>query len=366
MTGMPRARVVSAALALCGVLATIAGNASRVAAQAPAATEPATEAVTVESSSGPIPGSLVRPVQPRGPIPVILLIKDPSAGAPASVTAAGESALAHALAGLGIATVSYDAKGRPDEAAVAWISRLRNDPRFSTITVLGNERGAIVGVFAARAARADGFVSMAGESGGRMDLTLEISKLTVPVLLLKDELGSADALRRFVGGLRGPGTPMPRRPQGQRRSLRSVALGDVAGARVSIEYGGPSKRGRVIWGALVPYGRWWMPGADEATTFTTSGDVMLGALRVPAGDYTLYTEPTAEGLTLIVNRDTWQFHTEYQPANDLGRVVAETRTLAEPVETMTFAFEPQADGGSALILRWDDREFMVPLTRAHD
>src|SRR5881296_2109531 len=74
----------------------------------------------------------------------------------------------------------------------------------------------------------------------------------------------------------------------------------VDGANVTITYGRPSMRGRAIFGALVPYGRVWCPGADEATTLDSTRPLRLGGeLDVPAGPHTIWMRPTAEAWTLI-------------------------------------------------------------------
>ena len=69
-------------------------------------------------------------------------------------------------------------------------------------------------------------------------------------------------------------------------SPRVTSEGIVDSVKISIEYGAPAKRGRMIWGGLRPWDEWWMPGADLATTITTSAPLMVADLRVPAGDHT--------------------------------------------------------------------------------
>ncbi|MBC7790345.1 MAG: DUF2911 domain-containing protein, partial [Anaerolineae bacterium] len=96
------------------------------------------------------------------------------------------------------------------------------------------------------------------------------------------------------------------------------------GATIVVDYGRPVKRGREIWGSLVKYDVVWRTGANEATHFTTSREIVLdpaGArLVVPAGAYTLFSIPRAEGGTLIVNSQTGQGGQGYDASRDLGRV----------------------------------------------
>ena len=135
----------------------------------------------------------------------------------------------------------------------------------------------------------------------------------------------------------------------------------VGGSKITIEYGRPSKRDRAIWGGLVPWGRWWMPGADETTTLRTTDSVLIGDLAVPAGEHTIYMWPDREASRLIINNRTGTFHTFYDPRSDLGRVDFPWRPLAAPVEQMTFTIDPREAGGGTLKLMWDDREYFVAL-----
>src|SRR6185503_2921907 len=104
-----------------------------------------------------------------------------------------------------------------------------------------------------------------------------------------------------------------------RRSLRSTAIATVNGVRIAIEYGRPSKRGRDIWGALVPWNREWMPGADEATTLTTNVPMRIGDINLAPGDYTFYLEPRADRVQLLVSKDVGQFHTVFDSQAVIGR-----------------------------------------------
>jgi hypothetical protein len=135
------------------------------------------------------------------------------------------------------------------------------------------------------------------------------------------------------------------------------------GTRITFEYGRPSKRGREIWGALVPWNRWWMPGADEATILTTERTLVLGgSLSVPPGRHSLYMLPSPETSKLIVNNQVGQFHTTYTQRLDLGRVDYALTRVDEPVEQLTYRITPQPAGGGKLELLWDDRDYWVAVT----
>jgi hypothetical protein len=105
-----------------------------------------------------------------------------------------------------------------------------------------------------------------------------------------------------------------------------------------------------------------MPGADETTTITTSAPLAFGAVAVPAGDHTIYTAPGESEFSLIINRQIFQWHTDYRAADDVGRVPMTVARLDAPVERLTFAIEPRPGGGGVLKLSWDDREFAAPFT----
>jgi hypothetical protein len=138
----------------------------------------------------------------------------------------------------------------------------------------------------------------------------------------------------------------------------------VAGARILVDYGTPMRRGREIFGQVVPWGQVWRTGANRATHFTTDRTLVLGddpcsTLLVPPGEYTLYTIPEQDGGWLIVNRQTGQGGTTYDAARDLGRVRMTRTTLAEPVEAFTIDVEPAGNGGTLRIV-WDRNAFTVP------
>ncbi|HEV2148878.1 MAG TPA: DUF2911 domain-containing protein [Longimicrobiaceae bacterium] len=141
----------------------------------------------------------------------------------------------------------------------------------------------------------------------------------------------------------------------------------VGGARIALDYGVPVRRGRDIWGTVVPWGTVWRTGANRATHFSTDRELVLGdpagrTVVVPAGDYTLFSIPEADGGVLIVNRQTGQAGTAHDPARDLGRVPMRRRELAEPVERLTIRAEPDGARGGVLRIAWDRSEFVVPFT----
>ena len=133
------------------------------------------------------------------------------------------------------------------------------------------------------------------------------------------------------------------------------------GKKVTIDYGAPSVRGRKIMGDLVPYGKVWRTGANEATGLVTDTDLMVGGTRVPAGKYTIYTLPGENNWQLIINKQTGQWGTEYNQAQDLARIPMNVEPLNSPVEQMTFSFEKTGPDSANLVLEWEKTKLIVPL-----
>ncbi|HEU4885979.1 MAG TPA: DUF2911 domain-containing protein [Longimicrobium sp.] len=139
----------------------------------------------------------------------------------------------------------------------------------------------------------------------------------------------------------------------------------VAGAHILVDYGQPQRRGRDIFPGVVRWGQLWRTGANRATHFSTNrllvlGDPATGTIDVPAGEYTLFSVPEADGGWLIVNRQTGQNGTAYDSAQDLGRVRMRRTTVAVPVEVFTIRAEPVCGDAGLLRLSWDTSEFTVP------
>ena len=143
-------------------------------------------------------------------------------------------------------------------------------------------------------------------------------------------------------------------------SPRDTARATVAGTTLLVDYSRPMKRGRVVFGNVVPWDSVWRTGANAATTFVTSKDIVLGGASVPAGTYTLFTLPTqGAGWKLIISRHTKEWGTDYDPKGDLARVDLKVVTLPAPVEQLTFAIDTQGSGGT-LRFSWDETEARVP------
>lgn len=431
--------------------------------------------------------------------PVVLIIAgsgptDRNGNSGTQVTGNTYAMLADALAVRGIASVRYDKRGiaasrvagqreadmRFDigvEDASLWIEKLRNDPRFKSVIVAGHSEGSLVGMLAARHARADGFVSIAGvasrasdvlrvqmkpqlaalpalaeanesiikslEAGQTVDPlpplvagipglvslwrpsvqpyliswfrfvpSAEFAMFKRPALILQgttdiqvsvdeakalaaakpdatltiidgmnhllksapaDRMGNIatytqpelplvkdvpDAIAAYVNGL-----TLPPHAHAERKSPRTVTSAIIDGVRIAVEYGQLGVRDRAIWGGIVPWNKQWMPGADEATTLTTSAPIILGqpggGLTIPAGDHTLFALPSEDNFLLQVSTEIYHFHTDYHASMDLGRVKMSMTKIVQPAELLRFEIVKTATGG-VLKFAWADREYAVP------
>lgn len=142
-------------------------------------------------------------------------------------------------------------------------------------------------------------------------------------------------------------------------SPRDTTRATVAGADILVDYGRPYKRGREIFGGLVPYGEVWRTGANQATHLVTSKGLMFGNAMVPAGTYTIYTIPAKDGWKLIINKQTGQWGTSYDQGQDLGRFDMTVSALPETVEQFTIKIQPRR-GGGVIRMEWDRTAAEIP------
>jgi hypothetical protein len=138
---------------------------------------------------------------------------------------------------------------------------------------------------------------------------------------------------------------------------------DLGGGKsIKTDYSSPRMKGRKIYGELVPYGKVWRTGANEATTFVTSSDVVVGGKTVPAGSYTLFTIPNADKWTLIINKKTGEWGIPYKYESDeLARVDMKVSKLPSPVENFTISYE-KSGNGCTMNLDWETTRASVDIT----
>lgn len=136
------------------------------------------------------------------------------------------------------------------------------------------------------------------------------------------------------------------------------------GVNLVVDYSRPNKKGRVIFGELVPYGKVWRTGANEATTITIDKPIIVGGAALEAGTYTLWTIPQLDTWTVIFNAKMYPWGVNYDgepqrdPTADVAKVEVPVEPLTSPVEQFTITVEGTP---AALTLKWDQTQVSVPL-----
>jgi Protein of unknown function (DUF2911) len=178
---------------------------------------------------------------------------------------------------------------------------------------------------------------MLSYSGARTTYKMDVSRLTTPpdVRAVAERFEAAEA----KSGVR-------------QLSVRDSVRASIGQATLTVDYGRPLVRGRVLLGNILPYDRVWRTGANAATGFTTSAPITVAGMRVPAGAYTLWTVPRVDGADLIVNRQTGQWGTEYDGSRDLGMAPMKPETLATPVEEFTISIASTSEHRGVLTMAW--------------
>lgn len=138
---------------------------------------------------------------------------------------------------------------------------------------------------------------------------------------------------------------------------------------VDVFYNRPSKKGRPIFGGLVPYGEVWRTGANEATTFATNQDIMVMDKKLPKGEYTLWTIPREESWQVIFNGKDYGWGVNF---NGVASREAEFDVLnvtvpSEKVANVTEQFTITIEEGNPIIMKlaWDKTEVNVPIEPAN-
>ena len=162
---------------------------------------------------------------------------------------------------------------------------------------------------------------------------------------------------------------LPLMAQQKRVSPHETVSAVIDGNRITVVYGRPytkdpkSGEARKIWGGLVPYGKVWRTGADEATTLTTQKPIVFGDTTIPAGAYTLYTLPQEDGSAkLIVNKQLGQWGTQYDEKQDLARIDLKKDALEKPLDQLAIAVAKNPSGGGVLKIMWEDTQYSASFT----
>ena len=172
-----------------------------------------------------------------------------------------------------------------------------------------------------------------------------------------------------------------------RPSQKASVMQRIGATDVTITYSRPGVKGRKIWGdplpeqtasvkgeatldnqnvrpkdaVIVPYGHIWRTGADDATMFVISDEVLINGQKLPAGTYSLHTIPAKDEWTIVFNGTANQWGSfNYDPAKDTLRVKAKPTWVNESQEWLAFTFDPVAEDSAQVNIRWE--KISVPFT----
>jgi hypothetical protein len=147
-----------------------------------------------------------------------------------------------------------------------------------------------------------------------------------------------------------------------------TATGKIGSVTLVIKYCAPSVRGRQIFGEggkvmQDPTAPIWRAGANDATAFHTDGEVNIGGLAVPKGDYTLYVNvKDPDAWELVINKQTGQWGTNYDQAQDLGRVKMDMKTPPAPIEVLKYTITSTGGNKGIIQLAWEKHIAAVGIT----
>ncbi|MDX1671091.1 MAG: DUF2911 domain-containing protein [Balneolaceae bacterium] len=155
-----------------------------------------------------------------------------------------------------------------------------------------------------------------------------------------------------------PEEPDPRR----RKSPIAIASVKHENTYVKVVYGQPYKRGREIFGDLIPYDEVWRTGANEATELTTTGPIRFAGKRVEPGTYTLFTIPREDQFTVILNKELGQWGAfEYDQSHDLLRTEVPTYRTDDVTEVFTIRFSDIVNDSTSIVMNWNQTRIEIPV-----
>ena len=129
---------------------------------------------------------------------------------------------------------------------------------------------------------------------------------------------------------------------------------------VKVVYARPQKKGRTVFGGLVPYSKIWRTGANEATEITFYKNTTFGDKKINAGTYVLHTIPGKKTWTIILNKNlnVWGNY-QYVEADDVIRFKVKSSSSDDSLEAFTITFDNSEN--KAMVLGWDTTRVVIPL-----
>ncbi len=189
-------------------------------------------------------------------------------------------------------------------------------------------------------------------------------------VLLAALVGTASVSAQTAPAPATPAAPATAPAPRARTSPHDTISARIDGNRVTLVYGRPYSKDpktgeiRKVWGALVPAGKPWRTGSDEATLLITQQPLDLGGTALPAGAYTLYTLLAEDGSAqLLINKKLGQWGADpYDATQEFARIPLTKESLDTQIDQFTMAFERNPAGGGFLRLKWENTQFSVPFT----
>lgn len=142
----------------------------------------------------------------------------------------------------------------------------------------------------------------------------------------------------------------------EKASPAATATGKVEDATITINYSSPAVKGRPIWGELVPYGKVWRAGANQATTFETDKDIEVEDKKLPAGKYSLFATPGENEWQIHFNSQTGQWGTQRDAAKDVLTVTVKPKKSSSMNERLLYEINPKG-----FSLKWENLEVPVKI-----
>jgi DUF2911 family protein len=220
---------------------------------------------------------------------------------------------------------------------------------YATVTAAGRGKVEIAHDWLSGTGEAvmDSSNDMLSYSGGRTTYRVEVKRLaTAPDI--KAIAAGFEAKETATGSVRS-------------LSVRDTVRMQMGNAMLTIEYGRPLLRGRILLGNVIPYDRVWRTGANAATQFTTTTPIKLGGVQVPVGTYTLFTAPHTSGVDLIVNKESGEWGTAYNGALNLGKTRMTSEVATTAVEEFTISVIPGDPRHGKLVFEWGSFRWIAPI-----
>jgi len=145
-------------------------------------------------------------------------------------------------------------------------------------------------------------------------------------------------------------------------SLKSEIDQAVGLTNVSVDYFRPAKKGRLVFGDLVPYGKMWRTGANQNTVIEIDTDIEINGKNLPAGKYSLFTLPKAESWDVIIYKttDNWGLPQKWNDSDVVMRTSVKPETLNKDVEYFTIDVTPQNNEQGTIDISWEKTIVHVP------